>query len=56
LYVILQGAGPLGVSHLPGDTSREQRAAHVGETFFQWFNFAGFLCLKRPATMKPSES
>jgi len=24
----LQGAGPLGVSHLPGDTSREQRAAH----------------------------
>ena len=24
----LQGPGPLGVSHLPGDTSREQRAAH----------------------------
>ena len=24
----LQGRGPLGVSHLPGDDSREQRAAH----------------------------
>jgi putative methyltransferase (TIGR04325 family) len=24
----LQGPGPLGVSHLPGDTSRQQRAAH----------------------------
>jgi tRNA (cmo5U34)-methyltransferase len=26
------------------------------ETFFQWFNFAGFLCIKKPATMKPSKS
>jgi len=23
------------------------------ETFFQWFNFAGFLCLKKPATSTP---
>jgi len=27
----------------------------VVETFFQWFNFAGFLCLKKPVTMKSSE-
>ena len=24
------------------------------ETFFQWFNFAGFLCVKKPATAAPS--
>ena len=23
------------------------------ETFFQWFNFAGFLCIKKPATTSP---
>ena len=22
----------------------------IAETFFQWYNFAGFLCVKRPAT------
>jgi tRNA (cmo5U34)-methyltransferase len=28
----------------------------VVETFFQWFNFAGFLCVKKPATIKLSKS
>jgi tRNA (cmo5U34)-methyltransferase len=24
----------------------------IVETFFQWYNFAGFLCVKRPAGRK----
>ena len=26
----------------------------IVETFFQWYNFAGFVCIKKPARLRPS--
>jgi hypothetical protein len=28
----------------------------IVETFFQWFNFAGFLCLKKPVAVSTSQA